>query len=719
MYSIPFESERVATSAHLSDSCTLLRYVSAGRAEVLSRMHITTIRDVLLHIPFRYLDFSHITSIAAAHVGTQVSVVARVDKVETRRTKKMPVTQVSFLDDTGVLQAVFFRQPWLQEKLVPGTRVMLSGQVSFSHGFKQMKSPFLEVIDTDAEHIQGKIIPVYSTKDPLSPAWMRRILASALEDLPRPCEWQDPRIIASLQLMSFASALDAIHRPECLEDAEAARRRLAFDELMCVQLALRARRQLHTSQDTAHVHIWGGSRQQALLEALPFQLSDEQFQATEDISGDMCTPCVMNRLLLGDVGCGKTAVAAVALAACADSHTQGVLMAPTTVLAHQYAYKLGPWFDAAHIRWALIEAQMPKPLREEVLARLADGSIDVVFGTVALLNPDIVFNDLSLVVIDEQHRFGVRQRAQLREKGSAVDLLAMSATPIPRTLALSMYGDVDMSCIRHRPYVSKPVRTKVLSPDNLDLAWGAVRSALEQGQKVYIVCPAIETSDENAENTDSLDDVPELFTSTSERLRSVEGTYNLVSQIIFPSARVASVTGRDSAEYKDRVMRDFSAGMIDILVSTTVIEVGVDVPDATVMIIMDADRFGLATLHQLRGRIGRSDLDAQVFLCTATAPSSPARARLEQLEDLHDGFALAELDLQLRREGEVLGYRQHGQATLKLCDLAKDADLIEAAHRLAPQLLKIHEGLASKSLELYAREVRERLSIYFEELQQL
>ena len=433
----------------------------------------------------------------------------------------------------------------------------------------------------------------------------------------------------------------------------------------------------------------------------------------DQILADMAAPHVMNRLLLGDVGTGKTAVAAMALAAAADTGTQAAMMAPTSVLAAQYAQKLGPLLDAAGVTWCLLTGSTPPDERGRAHEGIATGAISVTFGTTALISDAVSFSDLTLVVIDEQHRFGVDQRAALRRKGPGADMLAMTATPIPRTLALSVYGDVSLSQIRHRPRSGAGVSTKVVTPDNLDLAWGAVRDAVAAGQQAYVICPLVDDADDGSE----LEDVPEQATCAAKFLHSATHTAETLAASVLPGLAVGLLHGRMGAGEKDEAMAAFREGATDVLVSTTVVEVGVDVPNATVMVVLDADRFGLATLHQLRGRVGRGDLAGTVFLSAAAKRGSVARRRLQALEATSDGFELAELDLKLRHEGDVLGLRQHGGVTLRLVDLACDADLVEWAHEDARALAEADPALTRAQDRPLALEARDRFREYFEELE--
>ena len=542
---------------------------------------------------------------------------------------------------------------------------------------------------------------------------MRRIASVALEQVGVFCDPVPASLRARRQLMSLSRALRTIHFPRLMSEVRLARRRLAYDELMYLQLALRLRNDGDLLDVAPFAHSVG-AHVRAMRDALPFALSDEQEAAVADILGDMCDAGhVMNRLLLGDVGTGKTAVACVALACAADSGNQACVMAPTGVLARQYAVKSGPLLGAAGISWALLTGSTAAAERSSILERVASGVLDVVFGTHAVLNDDLRFRRLSLVVIDEQHRFGVGQRNVLRGKGPGADLLVMTATPIPRTLALSVYGDLDTSIIRHRPVPGAGVSTVALESGSRDIAYGAVRDALAQGRQAYVICPMVSPQDA----LEQLDDVPGLDIDENGRARQAATLHDVETEAtdirrLIPGARVEVLHGKMAPKAKDDVIDRFGKGEIDILVSTTVVEVGVDVPNATVMLIENGERFGLATLHQLRGRVGRGSNPGTCYVLT----KSPAWERLQALAKTDDGFELAEMDLRLRHEGEILGLRQHGGVTLRFVDLDADVDLIEAAHEDAEELLRYSRDLTACATMPMRHEVIARYGDVFKEV---
>lgn len=709
-------STRLASTAMLQEDVGRLKYVSGAREEALRRLGIERVGDLLLHIPRRYLDFSHALTIEEAPLGEVSTIVAVVDRVVAKRTRsRMSVVEVSLVDNTGVLNIAFFKQPWIAQQLERGCRLAVMGKVEFAYGFKQMSSPHFEKLDDAAA--SGTLLPVHAVGEGISAAWMRRIVSSALELVGSIVDPLPARLRARRQLMSVARAVRAIHFPAQAHEVSSARRRLAYDELLYLQLALRLRNDVNLLDVPATAHrVLDHVR--ALRDALPFELTREQDAAVADILGDMADGSrVMNRLLLGDVGTGKTAVAACALAAVADTGTQACVMAPTSVLARQYAVKCGPLLERAGISWALLTGSTPPGERAAITARLAAGELTVLFGTHAVLSDDVFFSRLTLVVIDEQHRFGVGQRNQLRAKGPGADLLVMTATPIPRTLALSVYGDLDTSFIRTRPVAGAGITTRVLSEPNRDIAYGAIRAALERGERAYVVCPLVEA-------TDSADELEDVVGSSSDdgpargpRLHDVASEATELARI-FPEARIGVLHGRMRPQEKDAAIEAFSAGETNILVSTTVVEVGVDVPEATVMLIENGERFGLATLHQLRGRVGRGSASGTCYVMAHTPAGDAAAAvqRMQALEKTSDGFALAELDLKLRHEGEILGFRQHGGVTLRFVDLESDVDIVEAVRRDARELLRYSRDLGTIAVRPLRIEVVRRYGDVFKEV---
>ena len=681
-----------------------LRFMREERAALYARMGVRTVRDILYATPHRYLDFTQVCSVADARIGDEVTVVIVVDEIKVKQPRpRMSLVEVNGYDDTAPISITYFGQPWMAQRFKRGQVVAFSGKVSYSFGIKKMNSAFHDLVSdagadgssTDssgagrAHTPQARMLPVHHVTEGLSQAWARRIAAGALTDFGDIVDFWEARHRAGRHLMSLARALRCAHFPASADEAELARRRLAYDEaaLLQVALAVSQRAQLPGVEPVAHVT--NGPVFQRLRAAMPFDLTDDQQAAVDDVLADMARPRPMSRLLLGDVGTGKTAVATCALGAVADTGSQAAVMAPTGVLAAQYAQKVGPLLDEAGISWALLTGATPAAKRAATTAALASGDLCVLFGTHALLSEDVAFARLSLVVIDEQQRFGVRQRHALRDKGRGADLLVMSATPIPRTLALSLYGDLDPSYLRQRPVKGAGITTRVIAKRDRRLAYEAIAQAIEQGRQAYVVCPLIGTKAPKGDESDAPDMAADEVAQGGDPsdAKAAENEAKSLQRSVFPQARVGLLTGRMSPDEKQSIMDEFRAGDIDVLVSTTVIEVGVDVPNATVMLIEDGERFGLAQLHQLRGRVGRGKHPGEVYVAASTG-SGPSKERMEALERTSDGYELALYDLKLRHEGEVLGSRQSGDASLRFVDLTRDEDLLLAARADARGLIE-------------------------------
>ncbi len=565
------------------------------------------------------------------------------------------------------------------------------------YGLKQIRSPFVERLpDDDAGPGIARILPIHSATDGLTTNWIRRLVTEALEhagDVPDPL----PADVRTAQgLLPLSAALRSVHFPECADDLAQARRRLAFDELFGIQLAMALRRRRIVEDRAGHVHSTDGPRLQRLAAALPFALTPDQSRAVAEILADMASPHPMNRLLLGDVGTGKTAVAAHLLAACADSGTQAAMMAPTEVLAEQYSRAVAPLLDEAGVSWILLTGSTPAAERNAALAGLASGETTVAFGTHALIQPDVTYRGLTLAIVDEQHRFGVSQRLALRSKGQAPDLLVMTATPIPRSLALTLYGDLETSYLRTRPGDRGPehVTTRVVPMSGREDAYRAVKAAVERGERAFVVCALVDESD-------------------ALEVKSANAEARRLQRAVFPDLRVGLLTGALRPAEKRAVMDRFRDGDLDILVATTVIEVGIDVPEATVMIVEDAERFGLAQLHQLRGRVGRGDRPGQ-FLLFADPKTPEGRGRMAAITSTSDGFELAEYDLALRGEGDVLGDRQSGLPRLRVASIARDIDILEAARASARDLVASDPGMTRPVHGPLLADTKRRLGVAWE-----
>ncbi len=728
-YTVSSADERIYHTAHLSDSLDKLKGVSTKRQERFAHLGINTVFDLLMCMPRRYLDFTQQVDIAHAAINQTVTIIARVDSIKLAYPKpRLSIFEMFVVDKSAAMRLSFFRQPWLAKKYHVGDVVALSGKVAFSYGFKTMNAPLVEVltpasslpssspVSTDATQplTQGtyaqpsnmRVMPIYAMCADISTAVYHAAVKQALAQYVPVVDWLPSTLVAKHQLLGVNQAFFSMHAPRTCADVHHARRRFAYEELLYLQLALRMRHVSETGERAGFAHETQGPCVERFLRALPFSYTTEQQQCADELLGDMAAKKPMLRLLLGDVGTGKTAVCALGMAACCDTHTQAALMAPTVVLASQYTQSIGPLLDAAHISWALLTSATPAAERARICNDIASGAVTVVFGTVALLSKDIQFSALSYIIIDEQHRFGVHQREELQRKaqlssarpGHTADVLMMSATPVPRSLALSLYGDMAVSRICHKPHPGATITTHIIPTENLFVAYSAMQEALSRGEQCYIICPSITESSADSTTTgspyatdthaDDACDVADAFVSQTKHIHAAQTVYEQLLRGEFSAWRIGLLTGALKTEDKERVMEAFRAHEIDVLVATTIVEVGVDVPNANTMLILDADRFGLATLHQLRGRVGRGSAPAQVFMHCAARPQTPARTRLAVLEHTNDGFELAQRDLELRSEGEILGYKQSGVQTLTFCDMVQDIDLIEAARADADDIIE-------------------------------
>ncbi|AMJ60127.1 ATP-dependent DNA helicase RecG [Bosea sp. PAMC 26642] len=627
--------------------------------------------DLLFHLPSGAIDRRPSQSIADAPIGDIATFNAQVTEHRPPQPGKAKAPyRILVEDETGDVTLVFFHADvrHLLQTMPIGAYRIISGKLELWDGMRQMVHPD-RLLDPELAATLPAIEPVYGLTEGIGPRVMTRIAAAAAEKCPDLAEWQDPGFLAKSGFPSFAQAMQALHHPpdlRAIEGDTVARRRVAYDELLASQIALAlVRRQQKKAAGRATAG--DGAIRRAIETALPFTLTDGQRQALVDIHDDMEKPERMLRLLQGDVGSGKTVVALLAMAAAAEAGRQSVLMAPTEILARQHAERLLPLAEAAGLKLALLTGRDKGPGRARVLEGLASGEIAIAVGTHALFQEGVAFRDLALAIVDEQHRFGVHQRLLLGSKGEAVDILVMTATPIPRTLSLTWFGDMDISVLAEKPAGRKPIATKALSLDRYDEVVGGIGRAIETGAQVYWVCPLVQESD--------LLDVA----AAQERFEALRE---------FFGDQVGLLHGQMPGRDKDAAMAAFVAGQTRILISTTVIEVGVDVPNASVMVIEHAERFGLAQLHQLRGRIGRGSA-ASTCLLLYKGPLGPvAEARLTIMRETEDGFRIAEEDLRLRGEGEVLGTKQSGSPDWRIARPETDGDLLAAARDDARLLIE-------------------------------
>ncbi len=690
--------DRLRASLSLDSPVTSVKQVSAARAQVLATsMGVETVRDLLCCYPRRYIDLSQVCTIQQAVIGSQCTLAAKVHEVKRKNPRpRLSLVEVSLVDDTGVIIATCFNQPWMADRLKTGMDVTVAGKVEFNYGFKRMTNPLIETRQPGDE-VQGKVLPIHPACAKLSRNLVGRVASNAASMI-RGC--YDPLPLSlrrKYRLYSRSEALRAVHQPESMNDAQQARRRLRYEELFFLELDLLKREQERSAGAAPFSHTVEGAATEALRSQLPFCLTEDQAQAVQDILSRMAQPSSMNHLLLGDVGTGKTVVACFALVAAAQSGNQAMLMGPTEVLVSQYGNALGGLLDFAGITWAVLTGSTPTEQRATIVDGFRSGSIQVLFGTHALLSEDVVPNRCSLVCIDEQQRFGVEQRQALVGKAPGCDVLSLTATPIPRSLALALYGGLSLSYLHQAPSQQRGRTTKVCHFSEEGIAYDALRQAIARGEQAYVVCPLIGVKlpepEKDVADEASMESMVEYATvewgiehdDLGDTLAAATTHMEVLQSQVVPQAKVALLHGKMQPAEKERVMRRFREGEIDVLVSTTVIEVGVDVPNATVMIVEDADRFGLAQLHQLRGRVGRGSLQGQVFLVSRTrAPQ--AMDRLRAMEATEDGFALSERDLSMRREGDIFGDRQHGRTPLRLVNVVRDKAVIEAAYQDARSL---------------------------------
>jgi len=651
-----------------------LRGVGPARAAAFAELGIHTVAELLAHLPFRYEHVPRSVPIGHLRADETATVVGGIRNVRTSRGAVRGSISAEVQDGTGTCRVRWFNSSYLRDKLQVGQTIRLTGAVEDGNGRAQFVNPTYRLIEPDEDPFAGdrdEYVPVYSASAQLGSAAIARVVRSALEvALPQIEETLPDALRTRRQLPPRRTAVARIHAPTTEADAAIARRRLAYDELLLMQLAMQLRRR---QRQTAHdaPRIVTSERIDARIRArLPFALTAAQERAVREIAADLDREMPMSRLLQGDVGSGKTAVAVYAALTTIANRGQVAMLLPTEVLAQQTFDRFNQYLEGSKVRTTHIVGGMPRAARDQALRRLADGDIDLVAGTHALLEADVRFRRLALVIVDEQHRFGVAQRSRLRGKGLCPHYLVMTATPIPRTLAMTFYGDLDVTVIDELPPGRSPIETRLIGSGEQERAeaWTLVRRRLTAGEQAYVVYPLVEESE-------TLD----LKAATAEAEALRRGA--------LAGFNVGLLHGRMSGPEKSRTIDEFRAGRLHVLVSTTVIEVGVDVPGATVMVIEHAERYGLSQLHQLRGRVGRGTQPACCLLLTG-GQGDAARARLAVICGTTDGFRIAEADLALRGPGELLGTRQHGLPAFKAARLDQDMDLITAARDDAADLLR-------------------------------
>ena len=692
-------------------STQLTNVVGDRTAQVLEKSFgITTINELLRHYPRRYVVRGELTDISTLVADDEVTILAEIEAVKLRRANGKNILEVVVTDGSANLSLTFFNQAWREKDLRAGRVGLFAGKVGVFKGRRQLAHPDYQLIpdgdDVDAAvaEFAGKYLPVYPATGKL-PSWKimqcMKLATDSLDDLP---DYLPAQITEQFKYPSLKKAFLDIHQPPDLESAENARQRLTFDEALLLQLLLVQRRAEITKLSTKSRTPNTPKLVAEFEKKLPFKYTAGQIEVNSQIEKDLSNKYPMHRLLQGEVGSGKTVVALRAMLSVVDSSGQAALLAPTEVLAQQH-YRtitkiLGELAQAGTLQAGeigtqveLLTGSLSAAEKKEIHAKLATGQTGIVIGTHALISDGVGFDDLGLVVVDEQHRFGVEQRDALKSKAhTPAHLLVMTATPIPRTVAMTVFGDLDISTLRELPLGRQPITTHVIAalekPAHLERAWQRIAEEVAKGHQAYVVAPRISaTNNEDA-------DMDFLFGTESQSIASVEELGPMLHSGPFSGLRVAPLHGRLSTDVKDSTMSAYSAGDIDVLISTTVIEVGVDVPNATVMVIMDADRFGVSQLHQLRGRIGRGTSPGLCLLVTNAMPESPARVRLDAVASTLDGFELSKIDLEQRREGDVLGASQSGtRSHLRLLRVLRDEALIDSARQSAEKLIEVDPSL--------------------------
>ncbi|MFL5507132.1 MAG: ATP-dependent DNA helicase RecG [Gemmatimonadales bacterium] len=646
-----------------------LKGVGEKRADQLARLGIRTALDLAWHLPHRYLDASSLTPLASARVGDEVAAVGRVVATRVLPTRKgLRIFHAVLRDDSGLLECTWPGQAFLERTIRQGQLLLVSGPVRFFHGRQLAPREYVILGDADAlddQPMEGRVLPIYPATEGVGHRFIRALVDRYLDQLlPFFTELLPDQMRESLGLPGIQDALRSVHRPTSVVEAELGRRRLAFDELFDLQLMLARARAVAKRERNGVALVTNGALADPLRAHLPWTLTEDQDKALAQILGDMASPERMHRLLMGDVGTGKTVVALLAMLVALENEHQAALMAPTELLAEQHASTMAKLLAPIGLMPEVLLGRQTASEKAAVRKRLAAGASRLVIGTHALVQESVSFRRLGLVVIDEQHRFGVEQRAALIGKGAAPDVLLLTATPIPRSLALTLYGDLDVSILRQRPPGRGRVRTAVRTSAERERVLSFIHEECRRGRQAYVVLPVIEET----EKADL-----KAATTMAEQLK-----------VRFADLDVGLVHGRLKADERDTTMRRFRDGAIHVLVATTVIEVGIDVANATVMLIEHPERFGLAQLHQLRGRVGRGEGDS---FCILQADDAVPE-RLKAFAATMDGFKVAELDLQERGMGDLIGARQSGGLNVRHAKLPEDTDLLEVARKLARELIQ-------------------------------
>lgn len=660
----------------LKDDVSEIKGIGGRKKETLGAAGISTIDDLLAYYPVRYKDRRSLVPAARAQEDRDSLVCGELVRMNVRTYGgRRPMVECVLRDESTVFSAVFFNMPYLRKTLKTGTQYVLFGRMRMRNGMRVWTNPEMSPLGSDRD-ARG-IIPVYRNVPGITGTNFTKWIRTALENADVDEDWLGSRTIADRRLCGRGFALRNIHFPESEQHYKTARYRLVYEQLLMYQLAIRLSRQkIESASEDASVRPEPIDK---FIESLPFTLTDGQLSCIREIEGDLISPRPMNRLVQGDVGCGKTVVAEAAMYKCVLSGHQAAMMAPTEILARQHFERLSKDFAPFGIKVCLLISGMKAAERRETLAGIASGETDIIVGTHAVIQKDVEFSDLALVITDEQHRFGVNQRKTLVRKGRGVNVLVMSATPIPRTMAATVFGDMDFSIIRSRPEGRREIITRVFDKTSRERAYRLVKDELDSGNLAYVIAPSIDSED------DDLSSVMQLFEEIRQR---------------YPQHRAELLHGRLGKEEKESIMEDFRSHKIHILVATVVIEVGIDVPDATVIVIENSERFGLAQLHQLRGRVGRSE--KQSYCCLINySRSETAVARARAMAEISDGFEISEADYRLRGPGDVMGTMQSGNYSRDIIALCRYTDILEAAIQDADRIMQEPDGTDLGHVEEY------------------
>ena len=705
------------TALKLDDDISSLERVTKTNLRHLGRLGVKTVYDLIYLFPHRHNDFANTRKVSELQFGEEQTIVVTVwEASETRQGPKRRSTQAVLGDDSGNVRAIWFNQPYLVQTFKPGTQVVISGKVNVFRGNFVFESPEYELLRGQEQLLHtGRLVPVYPSVDGLPQRTIRRLVNQALEVVvPQIKEFITEDIRDRLALMDLHKSIYQIHYPDSHSEWNAARRRLAFDELFLLQITV-LKRKLSWQHDEDGIPLNIDSKVlSSFLQSLPFDLTSDQTEVLDNILDDLRSSRPMSRLLQGDVGSGKTVVALASMLFAPVNGFQAVLMAPTEILAEQHFVTITHLLNSSSpviregavvtvdlagsgrpVRIGLLIGSLPKKVKDSMHREIASGDIDFVVGTHAIIQDDVEVPKLALAIVDEQHRFGVMQRTMLRSKGGRPHLLAMSATPIPRSLALTLYGDLDISVIREMPAGRLPIKTRWIEPERRITAYAFIKKQVDLGHQAFIVCPLIDESE-------------------AIQSRAATEEHTRLSSDIFPDLRLGLLHGRMPLKEKEEVMKQFKEKELDVLVSTPVVEVGIDIPNATVMLVDGADRFGLAQLHQFRGRVGRSS-DQSYCLLLSDQPSKEAMQRLKVVEHVGDGFKLAEEDLRLRGPGDYIGTRQSGLPNLKIASIT-DHDILSLARNEASKTLEEDPRLEMSKHKMLSKRVSEHSKIIIEDI---